>query len=201
MPAKISNEVRSEIIELRKAGMEIKQIARKFGVSGAFVTGVIGSKKIGRPRISAEAKFERFTAKVGDCVIWTGGKNRQGYGVISTIEGGRRISRRAHRVSYEMANGPIPNGSHILHSCDNPSCVNPKHLRVGTHQENMDDKVRRSRQSMGERHASKLTQDEVIEIRRLASEGNAHQAIAEIYNVSQPLISAIVRRAIWKGVA
>jgi len=74
----------------------------------------------------------RFWAKVdksGDCWIWTAGRLRQGYG--------RFDGQLAHRVAFAFERGPVPDGMFVLHSCDNPPCVNPGHLRLGTHVDNM----------------------------------------------------------------
>ena len=84
--------------------------------------------------------MDRFWSKVakteGGCWVWQGARQRE-YGSVG-FEG---KVRRAHRVSYEMAYGPIPDGAHVLHSCDNPPCVNPSHLRPGTRADNMRDRV------------------------------------------------------------
>lgn len=78
-----------------------------------------------------------------DCWLWKGGTNNVGYGMIRDGIG----MRTAHRVSYELHVGPIPKGKHICHSCDNPKCVNPNHLWVGTHSENMLDSWAKGRHS------------------------------------------------------
>ncbi len=85
----------------------------------------------------------RFWTKVDapndfQCWVWRGRKNQKGYGRFDD-------GIPAHRWAYECVHGPIPDGKMILHSCDNPSCVNPKHLRPGTHMENMQDAVDRNR--------------------------------------------------------
>ena len=101
---------------------------------------------------------------------------------------------KAHRFSFELHNGrPIENGKQILHSCDNPKCVNPHHLREGTNAENMKDKAIRGRVS-GEKHPhAKLTNDQVRDIRQQwAIGGITQQKLANEYHVSQVHISRII---------
>ena len=97
------------------------------------------------------------------CWLWMGTK-RNGYGLFNI---GSK-SKSAHRVAYEVFVGPIPKGLHLLHSCDTPSCINPAHLRPGTHKENMADREARRRRSVrGEQiGTSKLIAEDVLEIRR-----------------------------------
>ena len=85
----------------------------------------------------------RNTAKKGpdDCWPWHGTRDRYGYGRIVCLNS----IQKAHRVSYEMANGPIQDGLLVMHSCDNPNCVNPAHLSVGTQKQNMKDASARGR--------------------------------------------------------
>jgi hypothetical protein len=89
--------------------------------------------------------MERFWSKVdksGECWLWTAYRDHSGYGIFGL--NGR--NQRAPRVAYELLVGPIPQGMYILHSCDNPPCVNPSHLRVGTNLENVQDKMNRGRE-------------------------------------------------------
>ncbi|MFJ9387747.1 HNH endonuclease signature motif containing protein [Nocardioides sp. NPDC101246] len=88
--------------------------------------------------------MERFWSKVAKtetCWIWSAYRDEKGYGSFGW--NGKLI--KAHRAAYELTFGPIPSGAHVLHSCDNPSCVNPDHLSLGTHTENMRQKVARGR--------------------------------------------------------
>lgn len=82
-------------------------------------------------------RFERFVVRGPECWGWTGGTNNHGYARMSKIY--------AHRISYELTFGTIPEGLHVLHRCDNPPCTNPSHLMLGTHQDNMDDMKRKGR--------------------------------------------------------
>jgi len=87
-----------------------------------------------------EERLWKYINKRGpnDCWLWTASLNAYGYGQIQS-EGKNRKPLRASRVVYSLTKGPIPKGKHVLHTCDNRACCNPKHLRVGTHQDNMDD--------------------------------------------------------------
>lgn len=99
--------------------------------------------KRGPKAVPVEDRFWRFVAKGGDaeCWIWTGNKLPSGYGQI----GVDKRQKYAHRLSYEMHVGPIPDGMVVMHSCDNPSCVNPAHLSAGTYLDNSLDCVRKGR--------------------------------------------------------
>lgn len=132
------------------------------------------------------------------CWNWTGTR-RRGYGQIWR----NKETIKAHRFSWVLHNGKIPEDKpFVLHRCDNPSCVNPNHLWVGTHQDNMNDKVNKNRQIKGEEiEQSKLTENQIKEIRRLCCEEKLSQSeIAKIFDVSQPLISSIYRNKTWKHV-
>ena len=154
---------------------------------------------------------QRFLAKInhqgplhpelGNCWIWTAKSNCQGYGTIF-MEGHKMV--RAHRLAYVLAKGPIPNDICVLHKCDNPSCVNPAHLFLGTHAENMQDKKLkgRNRVPFGERHSScKLTAAQVVEIRICIESGETQREVARRFNVSQPAVRNIYHRKTWKHIA
>ena len=132
-----------------------------------------------------------------ECIEWKGARTvRGGYGVFTCAQ----KDYLAHRVSYEVHVGPIPNGMLIRHKCDNPPCVNPKHLEIGTDALNVADMINRGRNSRGEDHTSaKLKQAEAMEILRLCSERNvSHVAIAEMFGVSRATVGDIGRRRSWK---
>lgn len=149
---------------------------------------------------------ERFWSKVDrgfgldDCWEWTGGRDRRGYGRFGVRDG---VAKLAHRVAYELAVGPIPDGLHILHRCDNPACVNPDHLRAGTQIENiaeMDHRGRRvNAQPRGEDHPrAKLTVTDVAVIREWAPAGWSYADLAAAFGVSKGLIGRILRGEIWR---
>lgn len=109
----------------------------------------------------------------------------------------------AHRVAWELAYGTPPGDLHVRHRCDNPPCQNPDHLELGTHLENMQDMVARKRYHVvvGSKHGkSKITEDDVREMRALYSSGLTQKALAKAYGVTQANVSLIVRREAWQHV-
>lgn len=146
---------------------------------------------------------ERFWSKVDirgpdDCWIWTANKSYKGYGLFRH----EHSIKSAHRVSFLLAFGAIPDGLHVLHRCDVRACVNPRHLWAGTSLENIHDRVVKGRSGAprGEgSHLSKLTDVDVREIRRLYGEcTHSLQSIAALYEVSAVNISSIVEFKTWK---
>ena len=110
--------------------------------------------------------------------------------------------RHAHRVAYEVACGPIPEGLIVRHKCDNPACVNPEHLCLGTTQDNVGDRVKRGRGAVGERNAnSKLSLEQVKEIKRGDySEIGSKKKAAHKYGISQTALGYIVNGRTYKYV-
>ncbi len=134
-----------------------------------------------------------------DCWIWQGIKDGYGYGRLPTKQNKRM---RAHRIAYELFHGKIPKNMHVLHSCDNPSCVSPHHLRVGDPQENARDRVEHGRQRRGSTHPdSVLTEDQVKEILYAFHTKNVRQhVLAAQYKVSPVTLHDIVHRKTWMHV-
>lgn len=128
------------------------------------------------------------------CKEWSGCRFKQGYGVIRIS--GKNL--KAHRVSLEHSLGrPLRESMHALHSCNNPPCCNPDHLREGTNQENVDDKLRSNRQPRGETNGkAKLTLDQVNEIRQ-NQKGLTQYQLADQYNVKRPCIAKILSGKTW----
>src|SRR5437660_11545344 len=154
--------------------------------------------------------FDRFWSKVDkkgedECWPWKAGKNNRGYGVFALEHphhNERVVDILAHRYSWQEANGPIPKGRYILNKCDNPPCVNPKHLRVGTLKDNSEDMYAKGRARIGESHpSSKLTEAQVLEIRQKYSRGvYGYTRLAKEYGVAHWTILSIIRRKNWKQV-
>lgn len=132
------------------------------------------------------------------CHLWTG-RLSGGYG---TICGGAKGPLLAHRLAYEYAIGPIPDGLLVCHTCDNPPCVNPAHLFVGTNDDNMADMARKGRQAKGEKSGmAKLTEEDVVNIRKKYRKGIYGQVIlAREFGVTHQNIAAIVKVRTWKHV-
>lgn len=147
-------------------------------------------------------RFERGTAD--QCWPWTSTKNRAGYGVINS--GGPRGLRRpvlAHRVSWTLSVGDIPKGACVLHRCDNPPCVNPAHLFVGTHADNVADKMAKGRYRAGAHspetcNFTKLNRDAAREIRRRFASGESKRHLATAFGVARQNIHFIVTNKTWK---
>lgn len=146
-------------------------------------------------RIPVEQRFWGKVNKTETCWLWTGSKGSDGYGI--TTVGHTKL--RASRVSWELANGPIPEGLSVLHHCDTPLCVRPDHLFLGTRADNARDKVTKGRQPRGESHrGAKLTDQYVREIRQHYDDGIfSMRHIGRIYGVSAEVIRRIVYRRGW----
>lgn len=132
------------------------------------------------------------------CHLWTGAALLSGYGVFGLGGRGGNKLLGAHRVSWELHYGPIPERLYVLHKCDTPACVNPAHLFLGTPQDNSDDAKQKGRtvSFRGEDSAlSKLTSEDVREIR--ATKGITQKMLARKFSVDPSTISDVTRRKSW----
>lgn len=165
-------------------------------------------------------RINRFWKKVdksGNCWIWTGDRTSKGYGRIS--KDGVRIG--THRYSWLIHNGTIPKGLCVCHTCDNPPCVNPDHLWLGTNLENQQDMTKKGRRvinmvglhsfegrklqlenvSRGERHIrSKFTNNKIYEVRALWETGYTINGLARTYGVAVNTMNSILKRKTWKHI-
>lgn len=152
----------------------------------------------------------------GECWPWTGTRNQNGYGVV-TVDGTRQ---RAHRVAWAITNGPIPEGLHACHHCDNPPCCNPAHLFLGTPGDNMADMNAKGRHApgttTGDRNgmrarpdsvprgshngSAKLTEADIPEIRAALARRELQSVVARRYGVSEPTIARIRKGENWRHV-
>jgi len=168
-------------------------------------------------RLTLKELVARNTLVLSDekCWLWQGAKLKTGYGVVQH----QRKQYKAHRAAFSIHKGQIPDGMFVCHHCDNPSCVNPSHLFLGTPQDNMTDKVIKDRQSRGESHAmsfaksakylsaivrgekhgqSKLTDEQRNCIVKLLNDGKITQSkIANMFGITQSNVSVIGRR--WRA--
>lgn len=144
------------------------------------------------PRTLEERFFEKICKgkTPNDCWEWTAALQQGGYGKI----GNKGRFLKAHRVSYKIHFGEIPEGILVLHKCDNPPCCNPKHLWLGTHRDNSIDMAKKGRNKTGEEHPHhKLTDLEVLRIRKKYKTGEyTHRDLGIEFNISQGHISDLV---------
>lgn len=161
-----------------------------------------------REHLTLEERFWSNVVKADGCWSWSGSIHPYGYGTL----GSRQQRVLAHRLSWMLHNGPIPNGLWVLHRCDNPPCTNPSHLFLGTHQDNMDDMKSKGRGHLGEAHGlfkhperrargerhgnTHLAAEDVLEIRRRAGTED-QRVVAADYGISQTTVSRILNRVVW----
>lgn len=151
---------------------------------------------------------ERFWSKVDirsadECWEWQGGLTASGYGNFS-VGGKNNPEYRqwpAHRYSWFITNGELPDSVVVCHRCDNRRCVNPNHLFLGKQAANMRDKVSKGRQAKGSSHgASKVSEADIQVMVETYNGGKSQYNIAEMFGISQATVSHILRRELWRHV-
>ena len=150
-----------------------------------------------------EALVDRLVAgmklRSDGCWIWMKGKDKDGYGLERMP--GTRLTRRAHRMSWEVRNGAIPAGLMVLHRCDEPSCINPGHMFLGTALDNAKDRDQKGRGgwASGEDHGqAKLTKADVSAIRALMAAKASREEVARRFGVSETSIHNVIHGLTWK---
>lgn len=152
-------------------------------------------------RPTAEGRIAAFMARIDrrgpdECWPYMGARDKHGYGRIPKRAHGHHL---AHRRALELSGVAVPSNRSVLHSCDNPPCCNPRHLRVGTTADNIRDSVQRGRRPKGETHPSAVLSDEKVRaIRRRYAAGERVGALAAAFPVGSSTISNIVRRRLWR---
>lgn len=157
------------------------------------------SVKCARAHQIMASREERYWGKViknpEGCWGWSGRRSTFGYGVIHTGPRGASRQEVAHRISWEIHNGPIPAGLHVCHHCDNPPCSNPDHLYVGDQAANMADRDERGRHG-----TAKLTPSDIRSIRARRAMGERLATLSHDFGVSIGQVSLIARRLAYKHV-
>lgn len=148
------------------------------------------------------ARFDSYVNRSAECWEWTGGRTGANYGAFTS---GRKRYALAHRWQWTRHHGPIPAGMQVLHRCDNPPCVRPDHLWLGTPLDNMRDKIAKGRgRAMpsyvrGERHGmAKLTAEQVAALRAERAAGAPYSVLMARYGVSKTTVGKIANRKSWR---
>jgi len=149
-------------------------------------------------RTPFEKRFFEKVKKTDKCWIWTGSK-LHGYGQIYN-----RITNRpegAHRVSWEIHNGLIKKGLHILHRCDNPPCVNPEHLFIGTNAENVADAIKKGRNAKGSQCTrAKLNEKIVTEMKKMFKNGSTYKEVTNKFGFNHHTVYSAIKGITWRHV-
>lgn len=144
--------------------------------------------------------LSKYEIDSNGCWLFTGYIDELGYGIISR----NHIACKAHRISWEVNVGIIPEGLNVLHKCDVRRCINPKHLFLGTQLDNIKDMILKGRKASirGVLHPScKLDEAAIVEIRKLLSEGMMQRRIAEKFGVTEQHIYRIKTKRVWAHLA
>lgn len=160
-------------------------------------------------RKTLEDRIEQYAQYVlpSGCLVWMGCIDRYGYAIAHFVDGKVRKNFKVHRLAYERVNGQIPDGMLVCHRCDIRSCVNPDHLFVGTHADNVSDMWAKKRwkpgaqDNNGERNPnSKLSSSDVVNITELRSAGVKTKLLSELFGVNRSQIQRICSGKAWRNV-
>jgi hypothetical protein len=171
-----------------------------------------------RKIILSPKDIERFWSKVdrngpvpvhrpelGPCWLWQGARFKKGYGRFHIGSFAERYSVRANRVAWFISCGTDPGEGMVCHHCDNPPCSNPKHLFLGTNDDNMKDKMLKGRQASGilagvRNGRAKINELDVVAIRTAVQQGETQAAVARRFGLSTNYVTYIIHKRRWKHV-
>lgn len=157
----------------------------------------IGKSKNGRVISTSREAFERCVQRGPGCWLWGGYRNEDGYGVVRVGGRGAKLTL-AHRLSWTLHCGEIPEGLHVLHSCDTPSCVRPDHLFLGSNLDNIRDRQAKGRsgggcfQSGDASPTVRWTEAEILQMRKKRAQGQRVKDIAAEYGIQRDYLSRIL---------
>ncbi len=158
---------------------------------------------------SIKTRLGKYSARAeSGCLEWNGYKDKDGYGILLVTKDGKKKNTKAHRLSYELHVAPIPAQMFVCHRCDNPSCIEPSHLFVGTAADNNADKMKKGRSRPGgkphygsQNGRARLSEQQVAGIRRLVLDyGVTAAAIARSLGVSASAVQRAANGQRWRTV-
>ena len=204
-----TKEEKQNIIDLYSSGKvrTLAELARIYSCASLTIRRLLVANQIPiRNKAEAQTKnsVDRFWAKVdvkgkNDCWLWKANSLPAGYGTLSLS--GKKIL--AHRFSWQLAYGKIPDGLCVLHHCDNPPCVNPNHLFIGSPADNVQDMIEKGRDPIqkGELNPkSKLKDEDIPKIKEILSQGFYQKEIASLFGVSSTTINGINTGRYWSHI-
>jgi hypothetical protein len=187
--------------ELRKGGNTLQFIGDKFLITRERVRqltkGIVPDKvKVVKRKLSEIPLIERLEGRCtedGNCIVWGGSKTKTGYGTITY----KHKKFYTHRAMWKAKYGAIPEGLDVLHKCDNPPCINPEHLFLGTQAINMLDRDLKGRHKCG---GGKMTTEKIYSLRKKYNAGAKQIDLAKEYDLHPRTVHKIVNYQTWKTI-